>query len=211
MYMYCVCVFLCHWLKTVFVLGRHIFIALHTSNNDWGITNSFEIRYDVEQCEFGEWKMGHCSKTCGGGQKTDKRALLKPSKNTTTCGPLSKISACNVQSCTYPTCKKVEFSIRGFAEDFLILQDTLYNDRVFYYGSKSGFYLYSLKGFTGSSVEGSWAIATSLGNYYPLLINSNCKAAEDPGNGSCRYGWQTIVKNGYKSNLMASVSCKEFD
>ena len=204
---------MCHWLKTVFVLGQHIFISLDT-NYELAIQNSFKIRYDKEQCEFGEWKMGHCSKTCGGGQRTDTRALLKPSKNTTTCGPLSKTSACNVQSCTYPTCKKVEFSIRGFAEDFLILQDTLYNDRVFYYGSKSGLYLYSLKGFTGSSVEGSWAIATSLGNFYPLLINSNCKAAEDPGNGSCRYGWQEIwlaVKNGYKSNLMASVSCKEFD
>ena len=202
---------MCHWLKTVFVLGQHIFIALYNPNYDVGIKNSFKIRYDVEQCEFGEWKMGHCSKTCGGGQRTDTRALFKPSKNTTTCGPLSKISACNVQSCTHPRCKTVEFLIRDFPEDIFTLQDTLYNDRVFYYCSKSGLYLYSLKGFMGSFIEGSWAIATSLGNFFPLLINSNCKAAEDPGNGSCRYGWRSIVKNSYKSNLMASVRCTEFD
>ena len=203
---------MCHWLKTVFVLGPHIFISLDSSNYELGIQNSFKIRYDVEQCEFGEWKMGHCSKTCGGGQRTDTRALLKPSKNTTTCGPLSKISACNVQNCTHPRCKMVEFLMRdGFAEDFLILQDTLYNDRVFYYSSKSGFYLYSLKGFTGSFVEGSWAIGTSLGNYFPSFINLNCKAVKDPGNGSCRYGWRSIVINSYKSNPTASVSCKEFD
>ena len=198
-------------MKTFFVLGQHIFISLYNSDNDLSIQNSFKIRYDVEQCEFGEWKMGHCSKTCGGGQRTDKRALLKPSKNTTTCGPLSKISACNVQSCTYPRCKKVALLMRDFPEDFLTLQDTLYNDRVFYYCSKSGLYLYSLKGHMGSSIEGSWAIATSLGCFFPPFINTKCKAAEDPGNGSCRYGWGSIVKNSYESNPMVSVSCKEFD
>ena len=56
-----ICVFLCHWLKTVLVLGQHIFISLFNSDYNWGFENSFKIRYDVEQCEFREWKIGHAA------------------------------------------------------------------------------------------------------------------------------------------------------
>ena len=201
---------MCHWLKTVLVLGQHIFISLFNSDYNWGFENSFKIRYDVEQCEFGEWKIGHCSRTCGGGQRKDTTAILKPSKNTTTCGPLSKISACNAHSCTNPRCKKVAFLLRDFPVDFFTLQDMLFNDRVFYYGSRSGLHLYSLK-IVNSAHDGSWAIGASLGDYLPVWLNPNCKATKDPGNGSCTYGWHSAVQNRFKSNQITSVSCNEFD
>ena len=109
-----------------------------------------------------------------------------------------------------PGAKKVAFLLRDFPVDIFTLQDMLFNDRVFYYGSRSGLHLYSLK-IVNSAHDGSWAIGASLGDYLPVWLNPNCKAAKDPGNGSCTYGWHSAVQNRFKSNQITSVSCNEFD
>ena len=52
-------------------------------------------------CEWGDWIIGDCSQTCGGGNRTDVRT----EKNSAThggeqcTGPTSITESCNVQEC----------------------------------------------------------------------------------------------------------------
>ena len=52
----------------------------------------------LEQCDWSDWVIGDCSKTCGGGERTKTRTLLNGDIGN--CGDLSVVEACNVQSCT---------------------------------------------------------------------------------------------------------------
>eukprot|EP01013_Petalomonas_cantuscygni_P015357 TRINITY_DN3164_c0_g1_i1.p1 TRINITY_DN3164_c0_g1~~TRINITY_DN3164_c0_g1_i1.p1 ORF type:complete len:6949 (+),score=1286.42 TRINITY_DN3164_c0_g1_i1:147-20993(+) len=55
-------------------------------------------------CKLGEWKLGTCDKTCGGGTRTDTRAVLQePSGSGVQCGPKTRESECNTQACD-PQC-----------------------------------------------------------------------------------------------------------
>ena len=153
------------------------------------IQSNFRIKYNIEKCEFGDWKVGQCSKSCGGGQRLDNRSLLDPSANKSSCGPLSKVVPCNVHSCTAPLCKKIEFISATFNSTFA-LQNISINSRVVYYSSRDECYLYSII-WGGSIMDGTWAIANYPGAFVlsTLWHNLDCKGTEDPGSGSCEYGW----------------------
>ena len=52
-------------------------------------------------CEWDEWKIGKCDKTCGGGMQTNTRVKKSEAKyGGEKCEGLSKITQlCNVQDC----------------------------------------------------------------------------------------------------------------
>ena len=58
------------------------------------------VAYLIENCVWGEWKEGICSKTCGGGSRTDERTKIKPEQNGGTCaGKPKRVVNCNPQKC----------------------------------------------------------------------------------------------------------------
>ena len=152
------------------------------------IQSSFRIKYNIEKCQFGDWKGGHCSNSCGVGQRLDNRSLLNPSANKSSCGPLSKVEPCNLQSCTAPLCKKIEFISSTFNLTFTV-QNISYNSRVVYRSLRYEYYLYSI--IWDTEMDGAWAIANYPGVFPPSALwhNRDCKGTEDPGSGSCAYGW----------------------
>ena len=159
------------------------------------IQSSFRIKYNIEKCQFGDWKVGHCSKSCGVGQRLDNRSLLNPSANKSSCGPLSKVEPCNVQSCTAPLCKKIKF-ISATLNLTFTLQNIIINSRVVYRSSRPyEYYLYSII-WGGSIMDGSWAIASYPGVFVLSTYwhNRDCKDTEDPRSGSCEYGWLFLSK-----------------
>lgn len=51
-------------------------------------------------CIWGDWVKGTCSKTCGGGHRTDERTITKPEENGGTCeGKPTRVVNCNEQKC----------------------------------------------------------------------------------------------------------------
>ena len=51
-------------------------------------------------CEWAEWKVGGCTKTCGGGTQLKTRVKTFPEKNGGTCrGKSSETQSCNTQQC----------------------------------------------------------------------------------------------------------------
>ena len=58
-------------------------------------------------CIWGEWKEGKCSKSCGGGSRTDERSKESPEKNGGTCeGESTRTVRCNEQNCLTSNTKK---------------------------------------------------------------------------------------------------------
>ena len=158
------------------------------------IQSNFRIKYKIEKCEFGDWKVGQCSKSCGGGQRLDNRPLLNPSANKSSCGPLLKVVPCNVHSCTAPLCKNIEFISAKINLTFT-LQNIFINSRVVYRSSRYEYYLYSI--IWGDSImDGAWAIANYPGVFALAASwhNRDCKGTEDPGSGSCEYGWLFLTR-----------------
>ena len=51
-------------------------------------------------CQWGEWKLGECSATCGNGTRTNTRTKLTEEQNGGTCsGSTNETETCNVQNC----------------------------------------------------------------------------------------------------------------
>lgn len=171
-----------------------------------------KIRYRIERCEFGDWKMGFCTKSCGGGKKIDVRNLLNSNTNISSCGPLSKINPCNVQSCNRPFCHNVQFISGLFLYNWtFVLQDWFINDRVVYHDAKNEFYLYSIL-IMGSGLDGSWAIAKFPGILISSAVwfNVNCKGNAYPGSGSCRHDWQFFGHGDWTIDRSAQLTCTSF-
>ena len=62
---------------------------------------SHQLMYGVADCEWNDWIIGDCSKTCGGGTRTDTRTPKKSAEHGgQECdGPTSVTESCNVQEC----------------------------------------------------------------------------------------------------------------
>lgn len=53
-----------------------------------------------EPCEWNDWEIGTCSKTCAGGTRTNKRTKKKEESNGGLCDGKSTITeTCNTQKC----------------------------------------------------------------------------------------------------------------
>ena len=51
-------------------------------------------------CEWGQWIIGNCSKTCGNGTKTNKRTKIVKEEHGGTCtGEHTESEECNTQEC----------------------------------------------------------------------------------------------------------------
>ena len=61
---------------------------------------NFNHRIFLVNCEWGEWKVGGCTKTCGGGTQKKTRVKTFPEKNGGTCtGQSTETQSCNTQRC----------------------------------------------------------------------------------------------------------------
>ena len=65
----------------------------------------------VINCEWGEWVIRECSRTCGTGTRSKARTKLVEESNGGTCnGPSSTFEVCNTQECpTCPNCPGTAF------------------------------------------------------------------------------------------------------
>jgi len=66
-------------------------------------------------CQWGPWTEGECSKTCGGGNRTDTRVKTRPESNGGTCTGESSLSdqECNDEDC--PTTTLLMTTVKAFA------------------------------------------------------------------------------------------------
>merc|ERR1740130_384417 len=66
-------------------------------------------------CAWGAWTEGSCSKTCGGGKRTDTRVKSKPESNGGTCSGESSLpnQECNDEDC--PTTTPLMTTVKAFA------------------------------------------------------------------------------------------------
>ena len=56
-------------------------------------------------CQWGEWKFGECSATCGNGTRTNTRTKLTEEQNGGTCsGSTNETESCNVLNCPGKLC-----------------------------------------------------------------------------------------------------------
>ena len=54
----------------------------------------------IEDCIWGDWVNGTCSKTCGGGTRINKRKIRKEALGNGTCeGESTKEEECNPEKC----------------------------------------------------------------------------------------------------------------
>ena len=55
----------------------------------------------IVHCEWDEWKLGECSKTCGGGERTKtRREKVSSAHGGNECEGLTSITeSCNVEEC----------------------------------------------------------------------------------------------------------------
>ena len=60
----------------------------------------FQITYLAIHCEWDDWILGECSKTCGTGTRINNRTKLVEEANGGTCdGQPSAIEECNSEPC----------------------------------------------------------------------------------------------------------------
>ena len=59
------------------------------------------LLFTLVDCQWGDWEIGSCSVTCGGGTQTNSRGHLQPALfNGTECeGPATEQIECNIDPC----------------------------------------------------------------------------------------------------------------
>jgi hypothetical protein len=64
------------------------------------------IKHQSVHCQWDEWKVGECSKTCGGGLKTNTRQpSVTANHGGQECSGSSKVTeSCNIQECPGTKC-----------------------------------------------------------------------------------------------------------
>ena len=156
-----------------------------------GRLGHFKIRYDIEQCDWSDWEVGDCSKTCGGGQKTKTRILLNENQSIANCGLQHSIEVCNVLSCTESICKELEIVLSNGKSTFQ-LQNVTTNDRPVYRNLQYIVFMYSIES-RNAETDGCWMISNEIGSDIGFTANCVCKDDATPVN--CNYGWMWY-KNG---------------
>ena len=70
--------------------------------------------YKIVHCEWDEWQIGECSKTCGGGERTDTRVEKASAEHGgDACkGAYSLTESCNVEECPGKTILTIMFLVR---------------------------------------------------------------------------------------------------
>ena len=62
--------------------------------------NNYAFKHAAIHCEWDEWTIGECSKTCGTGTRINNRTKLVEEANGGTCdGQPSAIEECNPEPC----------------------------------------------------------------------------------------------------------------
>ena len=166
---------------------------------------NFKIRYESEQCDWSDWAIEDCSKTCGGGQQSKFRSLLGDNQNSSNCGPQYSIEACNVQSCTEDICKELELSFTDFKVKFH-LQNVTSNERPVYMDSQN-VYMYSI-GTGNADLDGCWLISTEIGSDVAYAVNCACKYDATPVN--CNYDWERYQKDAWVLISESKINCNVF-
>ena len=75
-------------------------------------------------CEWGDWEVGFCSKTCGGGERINQRTpFVKAAFGGVTCsGPSNVTEECNKQECPGRIFSRYHSSVKSnFPPSILIL------------------------------------------------------------------------------------------
>ena len=90
-----------------------ILIQFVTFENEYNSGLIVYLNLQLVNCEWGEWRVGECSKTCGGGTKTNRRS---PNVNAVfggeSCsGPSNITEVCNIQECPGKTLSMILFCI----------------------------------------------------------------------------------------------------
>ena len=164
---------------------------------------NFKLEYATERCDWNDWEVGQCSKTCGGGYKTKVRTLQNDVQDVTRCGSSSIKEPCNVKSCTDPVCKIFKINSRTINSTFT-LQAYVNNEKVVYMSS-SRKYLYSVGG-----KDGAWAIGKFINFKNPVIgFNPACKDDETPKN--CKYNWMLDFEGQWVVDSSTKFSCEEFE
>ena len=163
--------------------------------------DAFKLRFDIEKCDWNDWEIGECSRTCGGGYQTKKRTLRNTDQSATNCGYSTLKEPCNVKSCTDPICKEFEI-LSKYLQTTFTLQTLIRNGRSVYIDSL-GYYLYSTKDFGGS-----WIISLDIGSRVIFGRNTACKDELTPA--GCKYGWKFAHRGRLVFDPTAKVNCKHF-
>ena len=164
--------------------------------------DTFKLQYDIVQCDWNDWKIEECSRTCGEGHQTKKRTLRNADQNATSCGHSTLTEPCNVKSCTDPICKEFEILSTYFPRRTFKLQTLIRNGRSVYMSS-AGDYLYSLKLF-----DGVWVISPDIGSSLILGMNTASKDEKTPA--GCKYGWKFAHYGRGVFDHAAKLNCNHF-
>ena len=186
---------------TAFSKGPDIYIQFNSYRT--ARLGNFKLEYATERCDWNDWEVGQCSKTCGGGYKTKVRTLQNDVKDVTRCGSSSIKEPCNVKSCTDPVCKMFKINSRTINSTFT-LQAYVNNEKIVYMSSSKE-YLYSVGG-----ISAAWVIGKFINFKNPVIgFNPACKDDETPIN--CNYKWILYFEGQWIVDSSTKFGCEEFE
>ena len=191
---------------SIFSTGRDMYIMFR--QNAINAKSQFILEYSAEKCNWSEWQIGECSKSCGGGLKPKFRHLLNTDNNARNCGLPSVLEPCNVQSCVNPICKYFGMKLAHLPLARFTLLDSIINNRVVYIDAEEGIYLYF---YVLNDENAAWVIGLTPGSEMILAINGDCKDTTAPENGDCNHGWHLSEGNGFISAGPATMECYTYD
>ena len=181
---------------SLFSTGPDMYIVFRKRypNSKFG---TFKLQYDIVQCDWNDWKIEKCSRTCGGGQQTKKRTLRNADQNATNCGSSTLTEPCNVRSCTDPICNEFEI-LSSYFQGTFTLQNFTRNAKPVYMSSH-GDSLYSSKD--------AWVISPYVGFNVTKKRSAICYDEETPA--GCNVWWFEH-EGRYVSDPAAKAICKHF-